>query len=212
MRSKNISIAILTGLLLQAPALHATPFKAGKHYITLDRSATATPELISFFSFYCFQCYRFEHKLKLPSAVESAFPNGVRFKKYHVSIGGPLGKDLSRAWAVAITLGVEQRVQPLLFDGIQNSGTIRSAADIRKLFIESGVPADSYDNALNSFAVNSILFQQKRALEGTKIYGVPAILINGKYQIRLDGVHIKDEAEFREKYMELVRFLLAKND
>lgn len=64
--------------------------------------------------------------------------------KYHVNfMGGDLGKDLTQAWAVAMALGVEDKVTVPLFEGVQKTQTIRSASDIRDVFINAGIKGES---------------------------------------------------------------------
>ena len=42
-------------------------------------------------------------------------PEGTKMTKYHVEFLGPLGKDLTQAWAVAIALGVEDKAHRMTF-------------------------------------------------------------------------------------------------
>lgn len=68
--------------------------------------------------------------------------------KYHVNfMGGDVGKDLTQAWAVAMALGVEDKVTVPLFEGVQKTQTIRSASDIRDVFINAGIKGEEYDAA-----------------------------------------------------------------
>lgn len=83
--------------------------------------------------------------------------------KYHVNfMGGDLGKDLTQAWAVAMALGVEDKVTVPLFEGVQKTQTIRSASDIRDVFINAGIKGEEYDAAWNSFVVKSLVAQQEK--------------------------------------------------
>ena len=59
--------------------------------------------------------------------------------KYHVEFLGPLGKDLTQAWAVAIALGVEDKITAPMFEAVQKNQTVQSVADIRKVFVDAGV-------------------------------------------------------------------------
>lgn len=40
--------------------------------------------------------------------------------KYHVNFMGVTGQELTQAWAVAMALGVEDKVTVPLFEGVQN--------------------------------------------------------------------------------------------
>ncbi|WP_181960552.1 DsbA family protein, partial [Klebsiella pneumoniae] len=89
-------------------------------------------------------------------------PEGVKMTKYHVNfMGGDLGKELTQAWAVAMALGVEDKVTVPLFEGVQKTQTIRSASDIRDVFINAGIKGEEYDAAWNSFVVKSLVAQQE---------------------------------------------------
>lgn len=45
--------------------------------------------------------------------------------KYHVEFPGPLGKDLTQAWAVAIALGVEDKITAPMFEAVQKTRLCR---------------------------------------------------------------------------------------
>ena len=96
--------------------------------------------------------------------------------KYHVNfMGGDLGKELTQAWAVAMALGVEDKVTVPLFEGVQKTQTIRSASDIRDVFINAGIKGEEYDAAWNSFVVKSLVAQQEKAAADVQLRGVPAM-------------------------------------
>ena len=67
--------------------------------------------------------------------------------KYHVEFPGPLGKQLTQAWAVAMALGVEDKVSPLMFEAVQKTQTVQTPDDIRNVFVKAGVTAADYDAA-----------------------------------------------------------------
>ncbi|MGL5799207.1 MAG: DsbA family protein [Plesiomonas sp.] len=203
---------LLVGLLLSTP-LFAAPettavFTDGKQYTSFDKPVTAVPQAIEFFSFYCPHCYDFEFSYHFPEKIKKAVPEGGEFLQYHVNFLGPLGKDLTRAWAIAMVMGVEAKVQPALFEGIQKTQSIKSAQDIRSAFESIGVSGAAYDAALNSFMVNSLVAKQEQAAQTYEIRGVPAVIINGKYQVNMGGIEAKDTADFTQQYDSLVKFLL----
>lgn len=197
----------LAGLLL-ATQVAAAEFTEGKQYVALERPATARPEAIEFFSFYCPACFAFENTFHIPQMIRSEMPTDGQFKQYHVDFLGPLGKDLSQAWAVANVLGVEQKVAPVLFEGIQKTRSIKTPADIRAAFEKIGVKGDEYDAALSSFMVSSFVAQQAKAAQDFQVEGVPSIYINGKFRIEPRGFDAKNNDQFVQQYGALVKFLL----
>lgn len=104
--------------------------------------------------------------------------------KYHVEFLGPLGKQLTQAWAVAMALGVEDKVSPLMFEAVQKTQTVQTPDDIRNVFVKAGVTAADYDAAWNSFVVKSLVVQQEKAAEDLQLRGVPAVFVNGKYMVK----------------------------
>lgn len=99
--------------------------------------------------------------------------------KYHVEFPGPLGKDLTQAWAVAMALA-EDKITAPMFEAVQKTQTVQTTADIRKVFVD-GVKGEEYDAAWNSFVVKSLVAQQEKAAADLQLQGVPAIFVNGKY-------------------------------
>ncbi|EHC30305.1 thiol-disulfide interchange protein DsbA [Salmonella enterica subsp. enterica serovar Alachua str. R6-377] len=154
---KKIWLA-LAGMVLAFSA-SAAQISDGKQYITLDKPVAGEPQVLEFFSFYCPHCYQFEEVLHVSDNVKKKLPEGTKMTKYHVEFLGPLGKELTQAWAVAMALGVEDKVTVPLFEAVQKTQTVQSAADIRKVFVDAGVKGEDYDAAWNSFVVKSLVAQ-----------------------------------------------------
>ena len=143
----------------------AAQFSEGDQYVKLDKSITNEPQVLEFFSFYCPHCYEFEEVYHVSDAVRKGLPEGVKMTKYHVEFLGPLGKQLTQAWAVAMALGVEDKITQPMFEAVQKTQSVQSPEDIRNVFIKAGVSAADYDGALNSFVVKSLVVQQEKAAE-----------------------------------------------
>ncbi|VDZ50486.1 secreted thiol:disulfide interchange protein DsbA [Yersinia intermedia] len=122
---------------------------------------------------------------------------------------GPLGKQLTQAWAVAMALGVEEKITPLMFEGVQKTQTVQTPDDIRNVFIKAGVSGEDYDAALNSFVVKSLVAQQQKAAEDLQLRGVPAMFVNGKYMIKNDGMDTSSMDIYVKQYADVVKFLLT---
>lgn len=185
----------------------AAQFSDGTQYVTLDKPASGEPQVLEFFSFYCPHCYQFEQVYHVSDAIKKALPEGTKMTKYHVGFLGPLGKQLTEAWAVAIALGVENKVTQPLFEAIQKTQTVQSPNDIRKVFINAGVSAADYDSALNSFVVKSLVAQQEKAAEDLQLRGVPAVFVNGKYMVKNDGLDTSSMDAYVKQFADVVKFL-----
>lgn len=202
---KKMWLALLG--MVMAFGVSAAPFTNGEQYITLDKPVNGAPQVLEFFSFYCPHCYEFAEVYHIPQTIESKLPQGVKLTKYHVEFLGPLGKQLTQAWAVAMALGVENKITQPMFDAVQKSQTIKSAADIRNVFIQAGIPAAEYDAALDSFVVKSLVVQQEKAAQDFQLRGVPAVFVNGKYMVRNEGLDTSSMKNYVKQFANVVQFL-----
>ncbi|EPL6454498.1 MULTISPECIES: thiol:disulfide interchange protein DsbA [Providencia] len=204
---KKIMLALL-GIAMSFGAAAAN-YTEGKEYTDV-KPVQNLPQVLEFFSFYCPHCYQFESVYKVPQTVEANLPEGVKMERYHVDFLGPLGADLTQAWAVAIVLKAEDKVTPILFEGIQKTQTINSKADIRNAFIKAGISGDEYDAALNSFVVKSVVAKQQNAAQDLKLRGVPALFVDGKYQVRNNGISADKAEDYGKEFSNVVNFLVNK--
>lgn len=200
----------LIGLLFTVSTQAAT-FTDGKQFISLEKPVATAPAALKFFSFYCPSCYQYDEVFKVTDNVKKVLPADVKLTEYHVDFLGPLGQDMTHAWSVAILLNVQDKVKPLLFDAVQKRQTIKTADDIRNVFINAGVSASDYDAAWNSFAVKSLTAKQQEMAKAVDLKGVPAIFINGKYMINPKGLKSDDLNSFVQNYADTVRFLITKS-
>ncbi|AKZ65812.1 thiol:disulfide interchange protein DsbA [Candidatus Palibaumannia cicadellinicola] len=188
----------------------AVQFTEGKEYICLNRPATSEPQVIEFFSFYCQHCYKFSNIYNIDRKLKKSLPYNIKVKKYHVNYLGPLSKQLTKAWAVAIQLGVEDKVRPIIFYGVQYTQYVKTTNDIRTMFIKAGVSAKEYDAAWNSCVVQTLQKQQEKAATELKLSGVPAMVINGKYMVKYDGLDITSSDVYIKQLSDVVNYLLTK--
>ncbi|WP_411753693.1 thiol:disulfide interchange protein DsbA [Serratia sp. (in: enterobacteria)] len=202
---KKIWLA-LVGMVMAFSA-SAAQFSDGTQYITLDKPVTGEPQVLEFFSFYCPHCYQFEETFHISDAVKKALPEGTKMTKYHVEFLGPLGKQLTQAWAVAMALGVEDKITQPMFEAIQKTQTVQTPDDIRKVFVNAGVAGEDYDAALNSFVVKSLVAQQEKAAEDLQLRGVPAVFVNGKYMVKNDGLDTSNMDVYVKQFADVVKFL-----
>lgn len=203
--ARKIMLA-LVGMVLAFSA-SAAQFSEGTQYTKLDKPLASEPQVVEFFSFYCPHCYEFEQVWHVSDNVRKNLPKDVKYVKYHVEFLGPLGKQLTQAWAVAIALGVEDKVSPLMFDAVQKSQTVKAPADIRDVFIKAGVSGQDYDAALNSFVVKSLVVQEEKAAADFGLQGVPSVYVNGKYQVKNDGLDTSSMDAYVKQFSDVVNFL-----
>ncbi|AIJ09431.1 MULTISPECIES: DsbA family protein [Edwardsiella] len=196
-------------LVLCSVAAQAAGYQEGKQYTDMPKAVPGAPAVVEFFSFYCPPCNQFANVYRIGEAVNGILPPGEKVVKYHVSFLGPQGAALTEAWSVAQALGVSDKVEKPLFDAVQVKRSINSPADIRQVFVDSGVAAAEYDAALNSFVVKSLTARQENAVQAFGVRGTPSFYVAGKYQIKNDGMQATSIDGYRSEYADVVKFLLA---
>ncbi|KAF6677266.1 MULTISPECIES: thiol:disulfide interchange protein DsbA [Pantoea] len=206
---KKIWFALM-GLVLAFSA-SAAQFTEGKQYVSLPKPVAGEPQVMEFFSFFCPHCYQFERIYHVNDAVKKNLPADIKMVKYHVDfLGGELGPVVTQAWAVAMALGVEDKVTAPIFDGIQKTQTITDPASLKETFVKAaGISAADYDAALNSFAVKALVAQQQKAAADVDLRGVPAIFVNGKYMVNNGGLDTSSMDNFVADYANVVKFLVS---
>lgn len=207
---KTAFVALSALFAFNATATTAPNLTEGKQYTEVRKVPSAQKEVLEFFSFYCPHCYDFELGYKIPSKIKEGLPEGAVLKQYHVDFLGRESENLTRAWALAMALGVEEQVKTPLFENAQKNA-IKSMDDIRAIFLANGVTAEQFDSGINSFAVNGLVAKQQRAADEFNVRGVPSFFVNEQYQVNAEGFSdVETIAEFVERYVDAVLFLIKK--
>ncbi|MBP7664764.1 MULTISPECIES: thiol:disulfide interchange protein DsbA/DsbL [Shewanella] len=188
-------VLLMAAALLLAPlAVSAVEYQEGVHYTVInDGPATAKPEITEFFSFYCPHCFTFS-KTVVPKILTDK-PEGVAFNQAHVDfIGKEMGVEMSRAFAVAHQLNVDEKMDAALFSAIhEKKQHFTNRDDVRAVFIANGVDGKTFDAAAESFMVKAQMAKMKRDTENAKLTGVPALVVNGKYRVETGAIKSYDE-------------------
>ncbi|MCL1126737.1 thiol:disulfide interchange protein DsbA/DsbL [Shewanella surugensis] len=186
-------LLLIMGLVMTPMNVSATEYKEGTHYTVIRDTASTTPEITSFFSFYCQHCYQFALS-EIPK-MKAELPEGVSFKQVQVAaVGGKMGEDMSRAFAIAQLLNVEDVIEPALFSAVHQEGVrFTHLDDIKRIFVTNGVDSADFDAAAASFMVSSKVAQMDRAVSEANIVGVPTLIVNGKYRVETGAIKSYDE-------------------
>jgi len=90
----------------------------------------------------------------------------------------------AKAFYAAEALGVGEKIHAPFFDAIhEQNRSLRTEEELAAFFAEHGVAPKEFKDAFNSFTVEA---KAANAIEITKqsgISGVPALIVNGKYQV-----------------------------
>ncbi|MDK2377322.1 DsbA family protein [Serratia fonticola] len=206
----NVLMATLVISTLFSTA-HATSFQEGNQYTKLNTASSEAPDVVEFFSFYCGPCYLFNETYHIGNTISNNLPDNAKFVKYHVGAMGNLGHELTEAWSVAMVLGIQDKVEKPLFEGILKDRTINSMNDIENVFNAAGVTPEEYEKTRGSLPVKSLIYKQNEAVKALKVTGTPAVYVSGKYRINNGGVSLSsgDSIElYPKRFSSLVNYLL----
>ena len=158
-------------------------------------------EVIEFFWYGCRHCYRFEPYL---NKWQQQLPDNVQFIR-QPAIFGPRWSMHAKAYFTAEALDIVDKVHSDLFDAIQNKKQkLQSEGELAEFFAKHGVSKSEFDQAFNSFIVDTKMRQATSMGARYRITGVPAIIVNGKY--RTGGSIAKSLGEA----INVTNFLIAK--
>lgn len=188
---KHALVALLAPLLsLFATACSAatdsSPYELGKQYKDVREAARpADPKRITveeFFWYGCPHCYHLDPEV---SAWVAKKPADVDFSRVPNTLGRPEGEIHARAFYIAQTLGIGEKIHKPLFDAIHAQHfPMSSLESIRALFVEvAGITPEAFDQASSSFAVDAGLRQSEALGRQYGIVSVPALVIGGKYLV-----------------------------
>lgn len=193
----------------------APAFVEGDHYEVVAETATATPEVKEFFSFYCGHCLNFE---PLANKLAKQLPKGVELEKVHVDFVSATPPDVQNAMARAYLVGKEagqgEQIAALIFSYIhRQQANFSSESDIRSLLLVNDFDAAVFDSKFNSMPVLTAAQKMKEAQtfwsEKKVLTGVPMLLVNGKYKVKFDKLNPDN---FEAEASQLLAFLLQKKD
>lgn len=159
------------------------PFTEGKNYqrVVPAQPTSAGPgqvEVIEFFWYGCPHCFAFEPYLENWLAHK---PDNVVFRRIPAT-ANPAWAPQAHAFYTAQVLGIVDKVHKPIFDEIQvKRHFLNSEQDFEQFFEKYGVGKQDFENAWNSFAVNTKLKQSKVLEERYRVLGVPTVIVAGKY-------------------------------
>lgn len=174
-------LALIIPALLATTAL-AEDYTEGKQYAVLANPQPTSNadkiEVVELFWYGCPHCYRLEPYV---STWVASKPDDVEFVMMPAIIGPPW-ELLAKAFYTAEFLGVFDKVHIALFEAIhKDRKKFTNEAAVQALFVAQGVSEQDFKNTFNSFAVSVKVNNAKLMTKRYAITGVPAIIVNGKY-------------------------------
>ena len=180
----------------------ATEYKEGVDYDIVAANKTTKSEIREFFSFFCSHCYSLRQGFR---EIAETFKEKAEFIENPVGlIGGDIGVQSQRAYAIALNLGIEREVEDEIFDMIHEKKVIPESNDFFIGIFESlGVSKESYEKDYTSFVTTAKVAEFDRKTKEFKIAAVPELVVNGKYLARTDNIENVDD------YVGLITYLLT---
>ncbi len=144
----------------------------------------------------------FYQQYGIDKGVRGVLPSGKKMVKYHVDFLGALGPKLTDAWAMAQVMGIEDKVEALLFEATQTTPD-----SIRAVFEKAGVSGEEYDRMMDNILVKAKAAEMRQRFRDYKVTGTPAVFVNGQHINNSDFRGETPEA-FRQEYVAAVEKLL----
>ncbi|HET7921929.1 MAG TPA: thiol:disulfide interchange protein DsbA/DsbL [Gammaproteobacteria bacterium] len=189
-RVKALAAVCLPLMLLPAlasgavPATPAAPFKAGVNYVPVvpaqpTRAEPGQIEVIEFFWFGCPHCFALNPYLE--SWLRSK-PDNVVFRRVPAALN-PVWDTDARAWFAAVQLGIADKAYAAIFNAIHVGHLqLDSEAAYRGFFVQQfGVTAKQFEDAWNSFTVDTELVNAKVLAQRYGVLDVPTLVVNGRW-------------------------------
>ena len=196
------AFALLVLSIFFISSAQARDYKEGLDYEIRATNKTVEPEIREFFSFFCSHCFAMEKPF---SQMAEFFKGKAKFIVNPVGlIGGDVGVESQKAYAVAINLEIEDELKEELFNRIHVKQDIPEDHDyFAELFESLVVPSEKYEQIYNSFVTQAKVAEYDRHTKEMKIDAVPEIVVNGKYLVKTDNL------ESIEDYESIVSYLLT---
>ncbi|MBQ4246847.1 MAG: DsbA family protein [Succinivibrio sp.] len=200
---KAVAVAVLAiGAVCFSSSALARDYVEGKDYEIRNPNRTVEPEIREFFSFFCSHCFMMQEHF---SKMKDHFKDQAKFVFNPIGmLGGQMGIDTQKAYAVAYNIGLEDEFKEELFSRIHTQDERPDGeAYYASLFEGLGVTKEDFSRLYSSFITQGKVSEYDRYTELYKIQAVPEIIVNGKYLV------LTENLESEEDYYNVVAYLLS---
>ena len=167
-----------------------------------DELGASAPYVVEFFWFGCPHCYSLEPLVK-------AFRQDNQDIQFITIPAAPNQRweIEARIYYAMEALGVKEshydRVFKIYADK-RNEKRYPTLDEVADLFSDAGITREALEQQMNSQEVSILIERSRRLFDQAELTGVPALIINGKYQLdfaKLDG------EQFAKDFMQTIRAL-----
>ena len=184
---------LLAGLCLTTLTTQAAPVAGRDYRVIQPAQSTDDPgriEVVEVFSYACPHCNELNpyiHKW------EGKLPADVVFSRVPVNFN-PFYLLMARLYYSLEEIGELKRLDSAVFSAIHEKGVkLIDDQSILEWVTSQGVDAKKFSTAYNSFAVANKVRQADQLARDSKLQGVPALVVDGRY--RVVGKNMKSIAD-----------------
>lgn len=160
--------------------------QAQGNYIKLDpvvpvlEDNGARHEVVELFWYGCSHCYDFEPHIKAWKENKADDVNFIQVP----AIFNARWEQHARAFYALEIMGDLEKGHDLLFSGIhEQSRGLHDLDSMARYFAANGIDESNFRETFKSFAVETKVNRAKQLVRQYKITGVPAIIVDGEYQL-----------------------------
>lgn len=195
MKSTMIKWFAVLALFCLSLSAHAQQLAVGRDYVLIEPAQTtdnpAKIEVIEFFSYACPHCANLDPHI---NSWAGKLPSDVVFKRVPVSFNDAYYKRMARFYYTLETIGELERLHTAVFSALNRGVTLKDDKSILEWVTAQGVDAKKFSDAFNSYDV--VVSKTNRAnqmAQASKIQGVPALVVDGRYLVT--GKEVKSQLE-----------------
>jgi thiol:disulfide interchange protein DsbA len=180
------ALAALLATAMLAPATNAQQTKAPFLYVEppIATDSAGKIEVVEFFWYECPHCYDLEPLLDrwIPKLGKD-----VQFKRVPATFNDRWRLS-ARVFYALEAMGLENKLHRPIMDAIHKDRMrITDKKQLADWLGKQGVDLAKFDAAMSSFAVESRLKRAEQMVRDTRLDGVPALLVNGRYLVASQG-------------------------
>jgi len=179
----SLSMALMALMAVVSPA--QAELVVGRDYVAIEPAQlTDNPakiEVIEFFSYACPHCNDLSPHI---NQWAGKLPSDVVFKRVAVGFNSPFYQTMARLYYTLEALGELHRLDAAVFSAIHEKGLkLVDEKSIAEWVTAQGVDAKKFSDAYNSFSVATKTKRADQIAQASKITGVPALAIDGRYLV-----------------------------
>jgi thiol:disulfide interchange protein DsbA len=181
--SKALPVTVILISMFTSVLVYSAEYIEGEHYRVVDKPGIpATPgkiEVREFFWYGCPHCFSLEGKL---TPWKKTLASDVNFVATP-AVAAAHWKVLGSAYLAAENLGISEKSHSAVFNAIHRDRQIlNSPQQVATFYTKFGVTEQDFLDQMNSFSTKTALRKAESLFRQYQLTGVPAIIVNGKYQ------------------------------